>query len=237
MNMRTLSESAVNAVVPQTEKEKALVRESQILEKQADALTISGDADIVKANNLLGSVSKLGKDLEKERKGLVDPLNNKVREINSRYKPFTEKLDQITRAIKKKMVDYNNELQRQAQEKERKRLEAEAKAKEEAEAKFKEQQAEAEKTGDIALFEFPEPIPQQEEAPAPLRQLKTSAGTSTFVEVWKWELRDFSMVPDRFIIPAKLDEVAINKAVRAGERNIPGLRIYPESEVRTRAAG
>jgi hypothetical protein len=57
------------------------------------------------------------------------------------------------------------------------------------------------------------------------------AGVSVSV-VWKWELVDPAQVPDAYLSvdPAKLDA-----AVKAGERGIPGVRIYEDTRVIARS--
>ena len=47
-------------------------------------------------------------------------------------------------------------------------------------------------------------------------------------KVWKWELVNFALVADKFKV---LNEVLVGKMVRAGERDIPGVRIYSEDEI------
>lgn len=51
-------------------------------------------------------------------------------------------------------------------------------------------------------------------------------------EVWKWDLVDESQVPQKYY---SVDPAKIEAAVKAGEREIPGVRIYKEARVAVRS--
>jgi len=68
-----------------------------------------------------------------------------------------------------------------------------------------------------------EPVPLIH-SPAPQRTV-TESGAMGGRKIWKWALEDFSKVPDEYKM---LNESLIGKVVRAGMRNIPGIRIYEE---------
>ncbi len=49
------------------------------------------------------------------------------------------------------------------------------------------------------------------------------AATSTVMKVWKWEIQNEKEIPREHLM---IDEKKINKLVKAGLRDIPGLRIF-----------
>jgi ABC-type proline/glycine betaine transport system ATPase subunit len=51
-------------------------------------------------------------------------------------------------------------------------------------------------------------------------------------EVWKWDLVDESQIPQKYY---SVDPAKIEAAVKAGEREIPGVRIYKEARVAVRS--
>ena len=55
------------------------------------------------------------------------------------------------------------------------------------------------------------------------KTVKGQQSQVTFSKVWKAEVVDFSQLPDKYKLP---DMVAINEAVKAGQRIIPGVRIH-----------
>jgi hypothetical protein len=63
---------------------------------------------------------------------------------------------------------------------------------------------------------------------APAKTVHTAAGKVTMRSVWKAEVIDFNLLPDEYKVA---DEVKIGKVVRAGVRQIPGVRIYEEKSI------
>ena len=82
-------------------------------------------------------------------------------------------------------------------------------------------------TGDPLIL--PGPI----EAPPVAPDLyRTEMGTLGKAAIWKFEVIDFSLLPDRF----KMENATlIGKVVRAGEREIPGVKIWSEDTLRVTA--
>lgn len=137
---------------------------------------------------------------EATRVQLTKPLNDHVTWINKQFKelagPVTTKLNETNLALS----NYQDEL-----EKERAREYA-ARVIEEAK-------------NESPIPESVAPIPESVS-----RQVKTGSGVSMgFRTDWVWEEEDIRIVPRKYLM---LDTAAIGKAVRGGERNIKGIRIY-----------
>ena len=63
---------------------------------------------------------------------------------------------------------------------------------------------------------------------APPKTVRTEAGSVTIRSAWKFEVVDMAALPDEYKIA---DAVKLGKVVRAGVREIPGVRIYEEMVV------
>ena len=116
-------------------------------------------------------------------------------------------------------------------EQERKRREEEANARAEAGRLRKQQEEEAEKARLKAIKEGATPDEVKDIAPivepvmpeSKPKVTRTESGSASLRTVWTWEPISFSEVPDDF---KALDTKKINTAVKDGNRNIPGLRIF-----------
>jgi colicin import membrane protein len=64
-------------------------------------------------------------------------------------------------------------------------------------------------------------------------QIKTADVTVSVRKVWKFEVEDASRVPSAYRV---VDERLIRKAVSEGVRDIPGVRIFEDEQIATRAA-
>ena len=196
----------------------ALHEQSLKLEQYATALVITNDGDIKNATNDLSIISGLKKAIEEKRKEYTQPINDHLKAVNEAFKALVEPLanaDQITR---RKILDYRAEQERQHQEAEEiARLEREA----------------AERRA--ALTGEPVVVPEVVEAPpvAPDRY-RAEMGTLGKMVVHKWEVTDFSLVPDdyKMINPGTL--TAVVKASK-GKITIPGIRIWEEETLRVNA--
>jgi hypothetical protein len=172
---------------------------------------IQSDDEYADAAEILKIVKHKFKVLDEERTISVKPLNDEVKEINAWFKPALERLKDCEAELKRIMGAYSL-------------------------AKQQEQQrilAEAAKAAEAALVTSSDPqqsvmalVQQATEAQAP-----RVAGVSVS-RVWKWELVDPAQVPLEFwsIDPAKLDA-----AVKAGTREIPGVRVYEDARVIARS--
>jgi len=169
--------------------------------------------DLKPATDDLSIIARLKKALEEKRKEYVEPINDHLKAVNEAFKTFTDPLNNADKLTRQKILGYRAEQERQRQEiEEIAKLEREA-----AERK-------------AALTGEPVVIPEVVEAPAVApKHYRTDMGTLGTAKIWKFEVVDFSLLPDRF----KMENAAlIGKVVRAGEREIPGVRIWEERTLR-----
>ncbi len=209
-----VGETAIVKIAPSKDEAVIALHEQALkLERYAVALVIASNDDVKNATNDLGIISGLKKAIEEKRKEYTQPINEHLKAVNEAFKALVEPLlaaDKITRG---KVLDYRAEQ-------ERKRQEAEDIARVERET--------AERKA--ALTGEPVVVPEVVEAPpiAPDRY-RAEMGTLGKAVIWKFEVIDFSLLPDRF----KMENATlIGKVVRAGEREIPGVRIWSEETLR-----
>lgn len=194
----------------------ALHEQSLKLEQYATALVITNDGDIKNATNDLSIISGLKKAIEEKRKEYTQPINDHLKAVNEAFKALVEPLTQADKITRTKILDYRAEQERQHQE-------AEDIARTEREI--------AERKA--ALTGEPVVVPEVVEvAPAAPDRYRTEMGTLGKAVIWKFEVIDFSLLPDRF----KMENATlIGKVVRAGEREIPGVKIWSEDSLRVTA--
>ena len=133
--------------------------------------------------------------------------------VNDAFKGFTEPILYADKLIRRKILDYRAEIDRKRREcDEIERLRAEA------------AEREAALTGQPIIQPEPTPV-----IAAPPNRYHADNGMLGKVTVRKWELEDFSRVPDEY---KTIDSVKIGKVVRAGIPSIPGIRIWQEETLR-----
>lgn len=194
-----------------------LFTEANKLLHYAELRVIATVEDIKSATDDLSIISKLKKALEEKRKGYLKPLAEHQQAIRTAFDTLMEPIlgaDRITRA---KILDFQKEEERIRQEQEeinRMRLEA--------------AQKEAALNGGVIT----ESVGLVEVSPEVPKRTQTDMGTTGTATIWKFEVVDFSLLPDRF----KMENATlIGKVVRAGEREIPGVKIWSENTLKVRA--
>lgn len=182
----------------------------------AFARVIVNFEDLTLATGDLALISKLKKVMENKRRSLLDPLRLQAEAIRETYSSLMDPILKADRITREKMLAFT-------QEQERIRREQEAINREKAELAARE----AALNGREA-----EPVELVEVAPEAPKRVSTDMGTSGVAKIWKFEVVDFSLLPDRF----KMENATlIGKVVRAGEREISGVKIWSEDTLRITA--
>lgn len=226
----------MNQVVQAPSEEEVQIKASisELVAASKDVVILS-HADLSMAVDLCKTIKERLNESEKMRTDITQPINKGLREINRRFKAMQEPLTEAENLIKSRMIKFQEAEERRAREeaarKEKKRQEQ---LRLEREAEERRRAEEAEQADDPTLDRAPAPEPVQE----PERELqpiqpqvrKTTYGQSgasfTAKKVWTFEMEDISKVPPQFL---SLDETKVNQAIRAGLRDIPGLRIFEKS--------
>ncbi|MEM4626442.1 MAG: hypothetical protein QXF70_03400 [Candidatus Bilamarchaeaceae archaeon] len=212
--------------------------QSQILEAIAESKNISVILanDVEKAGHYIKNLNKLAKALEEERKKITAPLDEQKKVVMSFFKNLVSPIES---EISRLDAETRNWLKCQREEQARREAEerrlAEEKAIAEAIAKEERLRAEAKERGeDPATVQVEVPIIAQDIP----RQVKLSDFTSsgvTTMQVAKWRIIDFNLVPREYLCLDEAKITAIRKA--AGTKNynphqIPGIEFYNEEVIR-----
>lgn len=182
-------------------------------EQAAKVLEVHNDDDDQTANEIFLKVKKFIKEADAERTEFKEPFLKMGKTIDGTYKPFLDRFKSAADTIETKILQWRAKKRQIL-------AEAEAKAKAEFEAKLKAEQKKIEKN----------PLLEQEYIPPPVQYIpetsvRTDSGSSTERKVWTYEVVDFIVLANKY----KIENIKlINEAIRAGERHIPGLRIYQE---------
>ncbi len=198
---------------------RALARyDSDIAEmkKQAKAAVVADDATKKVVVAMTGRAKTLVKAIETVRKAAVDPPNDYVKCVNSLCKGYQKKFQDIADDLTGKCTIYDRDQEDKRREAERIAQDAARKI-----------QEEARKAG-VPAEDVPEIKVVLPKAPTVTR---TEDGSSYTRVDWKYEITDVSALPREYLIP---HESLINRAVKAGVRVIPGVRIYQEQSTRIR---
>ena len=183
----------------------------------ADRAEITDADTCVMVTDDLSMMRKLKKALETSRTDYVKPLNDEVAAINQLYKDISGPLAIADRSLEAKMIAW--------QRAEILRIETER-----AEALLIQVQAETvvnEVTGEVIEAEVETPaIPDM-----PNKIQRGQVGSSSLKEVPKFIVEKPELVPDEFKV---IDEKAIARQVKAGRREIPGVKIWMESGLNVR---
>ena len=184
----------------------------------ANALVVADDKGMGEATELLGWIASAKKGFEKKRRSLVKPLNDHVKMINSMFKDYTVPLDDADNTLRGKVLSYR-------QEQERIRREEEARLRKLAEEEQARLEKLAEKVG------VPPPVVSTPQVQEQAKTTKSDFGSVSAKKVWDFEIVDEKAIPAEFLT---VNERAIRAAVRAGTRNIPGVKIYQKEELSVR---
>ena len=173
------------------------------------------DADIAtKVATLAGQVNTCLKDIEKARKDAKSPFDAQGKVVQAFYLKRNDRLAKAKTYITPKQTAWEQSLAAA------RRKELEEAQKKAAEAETPEEAAEA--------------IEQVREVKHSAKTRDDYGQTTSLRTHWKHEIVDLAQVPRAYLM---LDTSAVTKAVRAGVRDIKGIRIFSEQQAVTRTQG
>jgi len=196
------------AIPPEAE---AMQQEVTGIEARAQDLAVTDEQSLAVAGDMLGYVAGVRKRIEALRTSLVKPLNDHVKRINDLFRGYAAPLDRADATLRAKVSAYRAEQERIRRE-EAERL---RKLAEKEQARLERQAA---KKGVPAPPPIPVPTP-----PAPPKTVAGEYGSMTARKEWRFDIVDEAQVPRQYLV---VDEARIRAAIRAGIREIPGVRIY-----------
>ena len=211
-----VEEKALVKVKPQADEAVIALHEQSLkLEQYATALVIANNDNVKSATNDLSIISGLKKAIEEKRKEYSQPINDHLKAVNEAFKVFTEPLNQADQITRRKILDYRAEQ-------ECRRQEVEEIARLEREAAERKAALTGEPIVEPGVIETPPTAPDH---------YRAEMGTLGKMAIHKWEVLDFSLIPDLY---KKIDAGEVTAVVKAskGKITIPGIRIYTEEGLR-----
>jgi len=189
-----------------------LYNEALKLLDYAEQRVITTAEDIKPATDDLSIISKLKKALKEKRKEYIQPLQSQVKTINDAFKVLMEPIEQADQLTRSRILAFQK-----AED-----------AKRAEEIRINDLRSEAAQR-DAALHggEISESVNLVEVSPEAPKRVSTEMGTVGQRENWKWEVIDFSIVPDEY----KVIDGAILTAIAKKHhdlKQIPGVRFYNE---------
>lgn len=184
-----------------------------------DAATVGKAADFVKQ---IGAAAKGTEDARAKTK---QPFLDAGKMIDATFKAVSDPL----LALKKRIEGKIGEYQRKVEAEERRRREEEARRAAEDAAK-KEAEAQTKDALDEAIEAHAEAAKAKAAVAAPPQEIARARGdfgsVATTRTAWKHEITNATKIPREYLMP---NDAAIKAAVKAGVREIAGIRIYQET--------
>jgi hypothetical protein len=215
--MATTAENTELQVIENDERVQELTEGSHMLVEQANSIEITDDESDVVAAEFLAQVKTARKRVDELRHWFTDPLEAQKKAIIARFKATDAPLEQAQKIVGGKHIAYTR-AKEEAARKEQERLRKLAEARQERAVKRAEEKG----------LEAPVPVIPMPTIEAPPKTIHTAAGAVTTRKVWRHEVVDFAALPEEYKVA---DEVKLGKVVRAGVREIPGVRIFEEMVV------
>ena len=193
------------------EKLADISKEVAVVQKKAAGIVIKDAKGVSEATEFLAGIKARLDKIEEYRKFFTQPLVDQKRKIDDLFKAQSVPLTTVLNSVKRAVSDYTLEENRKAR------------AEEDRLAKLQEKKNEKRAAAGKPLDFTPAPIVERA-APT----VHTDTGKTTTKMVWKFEVTDPAKVPNKFRV---VDEKLIREAVKNGEREIAGVRIYEDVEV------
>ena len=207
----TETTTALVKVNPQNDTEvMAFYNEALELLRYAESRVIATAEDLKPATDDLSIIAKIKRGMEEKRKDYLRPFQDHIKETNAAFQTLMEPIEQADKTTRQKILAFQAEQERIRREQEEiNRLRMEA----------------ARKDAALHNGEISESVNLVEVVPEAPKRVSTDMGTVGQRMIRKWEVIDFSAVPDEFKL---IDAGKITKVVKAGIGSISGIRIYEE---------
>lgn len=186
--------------------------------RQSKAHEVKDDVTNTQAVAMTGQVKKLLKEIETARKAIIEKPDSFVRSVNGFVKSFTDQIKSIEDDLKRKSAEYTYQLELERRKREREAQEEARKLQERINAEAKAAHVEA-------------PVITMPVMPPPPKVTRTEYGSQHIRLDWVFEVEKPELVPREYLC---VDERKIKDAVKAGVRNISGVKIYEKPTAITR---
>lgn len=214
--------------------EAALTKARELLA----ALKVTDAASLSKCTEYALLADRKRKEVETLATETVRPLFTEEARIRALHKPLAEAFGKLHRAFVDAGARYKIEVEQKAQDERRRAEEAlRAKEREEREAQERALKAKTDEERRAAEADAAKAFLEKQDIVVPTvaetlaEGSRVAAGTLHAGLVWTFELEDLAKVPREFL---KLDEDAVEAALKRGVRTVEGLRIFQTVESGTR---
>lgn len=177
--------------------------------KRAMSMIVASDDDAAEATTLLSQIADCKRRISSIKDAIKRPIRAGLTALDAMFGTIESPLKAADERLRQSFAAYQAK-KREAALKEAARLQ-------------KQMERKAEKTGAAIPVEI-KPIIQKTVA-------GEGGGAATMREDWAWDVADEAKIPRQFLA---IDRAAITKAVRAGVREIPGIKIYKRLGVTVR---
>lgn len=224
--------------------EESKVADLTMIQEFVKTHKIVDQQSLLDATEFLAKAKRAIKLYDEKRLDLTRGLKATVKKIEEIFKAKTNPLDEAISKLSASILKYNQELQqkrlKEAQENaEREKQERIKKAQEEAEAAKLTASIFGDEEEEEAVAEAEQKVEEAKQEIVKVEPVKTAAvrtmsGTSTIRKDWTYEVVSLDELAKSRVDLVIENSVAIRQAIRNGEREIPGLRIYQKETLSVR---
>lgn len=209
--------------------------ESYRIDEQAKLISITDAVSYDNAVRFLKEVNTKLKDFKSQREKYIKPMKDSIKAIDEKLKEPIKLLEETDTTLREKLNSYLSEVRKREEERlilERKKAEDEALKEIDHLEDAKRYAVEYDEVTQKAIQRTIENKQNKAiEATVLDNKINLSTNSASVSMVWDFEVTDKSSLPLEYL---KIDEVAIRNAVRNGERNIPGVKIYQKPQLSLR---
>lgn len=209
--------------------------ESYKIEERAKAIVVNDAVSYDNTVLFLKEIAQKKKDFKAQRDKYVKPMKDSIKAIDEKLQEPIKTLEKMEAIVRETLNNYLAEVNRREQERlalEKKKAEEEALRKMEELEHAKLQSGEYDEVTQKAIARTVD-HEQNKIVEATTKQEKINLSTSgaSVSMVWDFEIIDKAQIPLEFL---KVDETAIRNAIRAGEREISGVKIFQKLQLSLR---
>lgn len=209
--------------------------ESYKIEERAKAIVVNDAVSYDNTVLFLKEIAQKKKDFKAQRDKYVKPMKDSIKAIDEKLQEPIKTLEKMEEIVRETLNNYLAEVNRREQERlalEKKKAEEEALRKMEELEQAKLQSGEYDDVTQKAIARTVD-HEQNKIVEATTKQEKINLSTSgaSVSIVWDFEIIDKAQIPLEFL---KVDETAIRNAIRAGEREISGVKIFQKPQLSLR---
>lgn len=209
--------------------------ESYRIDERAKLISITDAVSYDTAVTFLKEVNTKLKDFKAQRDKYIKPMKDSIKAIDERLKEPIKLLEDTDTTLREKLNAYLNEVCKREEERlalERKKREEEAIRQLDNLEKAKAQSGEYDEVTQKAIQRTIENKQNKAiEATVSEEKINLSTGSASVSKVWDFEVTDKSQLPLEYL---KVDEIAIRNAIRNGQREIAGVKIFQKPQLSLR---